>query len=183
MTIIITTAAALIILWGLFSYNKIIALKNQVSSAWSDIDVQLTRRHDLIPELVKTVKAYKDYEKETLELTTLIRSAEESHSPTQQQQLETKINNRLDKLILLQEAYPELKANSSFLQLMQALTDTEDKLQYARRYYNGSVKVYNTKLQQVPDNLIANLFRFKDAEFFELDTPEMAKAIKVDMND
>ena len=178
----ITTIILLaLVLWGLWSYNTIIALKNQVSSAWSDIDVQLTRRHDLIPQLVKTVQTYKDYEQETLELTTLLRSAENHNSPSSQEALETKINQKLDKLILLQEAYPELKANNSFLELMQALAETEDKLQYARRYYNGSVKIYNTKLQQVPDNLIANLFRFKDAEFFKLKSPEMAKAVTVDL--
>ncbi len=172
-----------IALWGLWSYNTIITLKNQVSSAWSDIDVQLTRRHDLIPQLVKTVQTYKDYEQETFELTTLLRSAEDNHSPSSQESLETQINQKLGKLILLQEAYPELKANQSFLELMQALADTEDKLQYARRYYNGSVKVYNTKLQQVPDNLIANLFRFKDAEFFEVASPDIRAAIEVKTND
>ena len=180
---ITTIILVAIVLWGLWSYNTIIALKNQVSSAWSDIDVQLTRRHDLIPRLVKTVKAYKDYEKETLELTTLLRTAENNNSPVEQSSVEQSINQKLDKLILLQEAYPELKANNSFLDLMQALADTEDKLQYARRYYNGSVKVFNTKLQQIPDNLIANLFRFQEAEFFELESPEMAKAVTVDLKD
>ena len=180
ITIIIIVAVAL---WGIWTYNTIIALKNQVSSAWSDVDVQLTRRHDLIPELVKTVQAYKDYEQETLELTTLIRNAEERHSPSSQEQLETKINKKLDKLLLLQEAYPDLKANQSFLKLMHELAETENKLQYARRYYNGSVKVYNTKLQQVPDNIITKLFHFEYAEFFELNTPDMAQAIKVDLND
>jgi LemA protein len=154
-----------------------------VSSAWSDIDVQLTRRHDLIPQLVKTVQTYKDYEQETLELTTLLRSAEDNNSPSSQENLESKINQKLDKLILLQEDYPELKASQSFIELMQALADTEDKLQYARRYYNGSVKVYNTKLQQVPDNIIANLFRFQDAEFFEVASPDIRAAIEIKTND
>ncbi|AKE52316.1 LemA family protein [Kangiella geojedonensis] len=180
ITIIILVVIAL---WALWTYNTIITLKNQVSSAWSDIDVQLTRRHDLIPQLVKTVQTYKNYEQETLELTTLLRRAEDNNSPSSQESLEAKINQKLDKLILLQEAYPELKANNSFLELMKALADTEDKLQYARRYYNGSVKVYNTKLQQVPDNLIASLFRFKEAEFFTLKSPEMAKAVTVDLKD
>lgn len=170
-------------LWGLISYNKIIGLKNQVASAWSDIDVQLKRRHDLIPKLVKTVKAYKDYEKETLELTTLLRTAESQNTPSEQESIESHINQKLEKLILLQENYPELKASHSFIELMQALTDTEDKLQYARRYYNGSVKIFNTKLQQIPDNIIASLFRFQDAEFFELDSPGKAKSIKVEIHE
>jgi LemA protein len=180
---ITTIILVAILLWGLWSYNTIIALKNQVSSAWSDIDVQLTRRHDLIPKLVKTVKAYKDYEKETLELTTLLRTAEHENSPSKQGSVEQNINQKLDKLILLQEAYPELKADGSFLELMQALADTEDKLQYARRYYNGSVKIYNTKLQQIPDSLIANLFHFKDAEFFEVASPDIRAAIEIKTND
>jgi len=180
ITIIILVVIAL---WALWTYNTIITLKNQVSSAWSDIDVQLTRRHDLIPQLVKTVQTYKNYEQETLELTTLLRRAEDNNSPSSQEALEAKINQKLDKLILLQEAYPELKANNSFLELMKALADTEDKLQYARRYYNGSVKVYNTKLQQVPDNLIASLFRFKEAEFFEVASPDIRAAIKVKTDD
>lgn len=183
MTIILYSFAALIILWALISYNRLVALKNQVKSAWSDIDVQLTRRHELIPQLAETVKAYKDYERETLELTTLIRSAETNNTPKEQSSVESLINKKLGKLLLLQESYPDLKANNSFLELMQALTDTEDKLQYARRYYNGSVKIYNTRIQQVPDNLISGLFRFKEAEFFELKSPEMGNAVKVEMND
>ena len=130
ITIIILVVIAL---WALWTYNTIITLKNQVSSAWSDIDVQLTRRHDLIPQLVKTVQTYKDYEQETLELTTLLRSAEDNNSPSLQEALEAKINQKLDKLILLQEAYPELKANNSFLELMKALADTEDKLRQPYR--------------------------------------------------
>ena len=180
ITIIILVVIAL---WALWTYNTIITLKNQVSSAWSDIAVQLTRRHDLIIGLVKTNQARKNFEHTTLELTTLLRRAEDNNSPSSQEALEAKINQKLDKLILLQEAYPELKANNSFLELMKALADTEDKLQYARRYYNGSVKVYNTKLQQVPDNLIASLFRFKEAEFFEVASPDIRAAIKVKTDD
>ncbi|GAA0197836.1 LemA family protein [Kangiella japonica] len=173
---------AAILLWGLFTYNKIIGLKNQVSSAWSDVDVQLTRRHDLIPQLVKTVKAYRDYEKETLELTTLLRSAEANISPSSQESIEKQINQKLGKLLLLQERYPELKANQSFLKLMQALAETEDKLQYARRYYNGSVKVYNIKIQQFPDSLVATIFKFQEADFFKVVSPNIRSAIKVNTN-
>ena len=179
ITIIIIAA---ILLWGLFTYNKIITLQNQVSSAWSDVDVQLTRRHDLIPQLVKTVKAYKDYEQEALELVTLLRSAETNNSPSSQESVETQINQKLGKLLLLQESYPELKANQSFLELMQALAETEDKLQYARRYYNGSVKVHNTKIQQFPDSLVAKAFKFQNAEFFKVASPDIRSAIKVNTN-
>ncbi|NVK20894.1 MAG: LemA family protein [Kangiellaceae bacterium] len=174
---------AVIIIWALLSYNSLIHLKNQVASAWSDIDVQLTRRHELIPQLVKTVQAYKDYEKETLALTTLLRSAKQNNSPKEQQSLEQKINIQLGKITLLQEAYPDLKADQSFLELMENLSDTEDKLQYARRYYNGSVKAFNTKVQQIPDNIIATLFKFSEAQFFELETSDMAKKIKVQLDD
>ncbi|PXF63003.1 LemA family protein [Kangiella spongicola] len=173
---------AAILLWALLTYNKIIGLKNQVSSAWSDIDVQLNRRHDLIPQLVKAVKAYKDYEQETLELITLLRSAETNNSPSSQESIETQINQKLDKLLLLQESYPELKANQSFLELMQELAETEDKLQYARRYYNGSVKLYNTKIQQLPDSLVAKIFKFQEAEFFKVASPNIRSAIKVNTN-
>lgn len=171
-----------ILLWGLFTYNKFVSLKNQVNSAWSDIDVQLTRRHDLIPQLMKTVKAYKDYEQETLELTTLLRNAETKNSPSAQESIETQINQKLGKLLLLQESYPELKANHSFLELIQALAETEDKLQYARRYYNGSIKVHNTKIQQFPDSLVAKMFKFQEAEFFKVASPDIRSAIKVNTN-
>ena len=181
--IITISFIAIALIWGLISYNNIIRLKNQVASAWSDIDVQLTRRHELIPQLVKTLKAYKEHEKETLELTTLLRSADNSNSPSEQSSIEQTINQKLNKLIVLQESYPELKTNQSFLELMHALTETEDKLQYARRYYNGSVKIYNTKIQQVPDNLISTLFKFEEAEFFNLESPEMALPTSVQLND
>lgn len=174
---------ALIAGWGIFAYNRLVRMRNQVGEAWSGVDVQLLRRHDLIPQLVTATQAYKDYEKETLALTTLLRSAERDNPPSTQQALEQGINDQLGKLVLLVEDYPELKADKHFLDLMQNLSDTEDKLQYARRYYNGCVRELNTRIQQVPDMLVARAFRFEEAEFFELEAVDMAKNIRVRLDD
>jgi LemA protein len=176
--LVITLVAA----WAVFAYNRLVRSRNEVEEAWSGIDVQLMRRHDLIPQLVSTTNAYKNYEKETLALNTLLRSAGQNNRPSAQETLEQGINEQLSRILVLQEDYPELKADQHFIELMQNLADTEDKLQYARRYYNGCVRVLNTRIQQIPDALIARLFNFEEAEFFELEAVEMASNVLVKLD-
>lgn len=176
-------AATLLVGWIVLMYNRLVRLRNQVGEAWSGIDVQLMRRHDLIPQLVAATNAYKNYEKETLALTTLLRSAGRDNPPSTQESLERDINEQLGKIVLLVEDYPELKADAHFIELMENLSDTEDKLQYARRYYNGCVRELNTRIQQVPDVLVARTFNFTEAEFFELEAIEMAKNVLVRIDD
>ena len=177
LSIVIAVVALFVLV--LFLYNRLVSARNQVAAAWSDIDVQLNRRHTLIPELVETVKAYRDFERQTQTLAASIRSASLSGNPAELAAQEASLNHDLRQILLLKEDYPELKADAHFLELMENLAATEDKLQYARRYYNGSVRVYNTHIQQFPDNLVARPFGFHEAEFFELESIEQAAPSQV----
>jgi LemA protein len=172
-----------LILWGVLVFNRLVRERNQVRSAWSDIDVQLTRRHDLVPRLVEAVRAYAQYERATLTAVTALRSrAEAAASLPDKARLEDEMESGLHRLIALAEAYPELKADNNFLQLQRDLVDTEDQLQYARRFYNGAVRIYNTRIQSLPDLLVAKPLAFRPAEFFAADDAEVRAAPHVELS-
>lgn len=160
----------IIIAAGIWLYNQLIRDRNQVLAAWSDIDVQLKRRHDLVPQLVTAVKAYSSYERATMEAVTELRTRSEAaeHLP-EKARLEAEIESGIHRLIVLAEDYPDLKADQNFRQLQTELTTIEDHIQYARRFYNGSVRIYNTRIQSFPHLLLARPLRFYAAEFFEVD--------------
>jgi LemA protein len=142
-----------------------------VLAAWSDIDVQLKRRSDLIPKLVAAVQAYSGYERSLLDEITRIRADSEAQKkPSDISGLESELTIKIKGLIAVAEAYPDLKADSQYLHLLQQLTDVENHIQFARRYYNGAVQQLNVRIDSFPDMLIANIFRFRRAEFFELDS-------------
>jgi LemA protein len=159
--------------WALLAYNSLISKRNQVKEAWSDIDVQLKRRHNLIPNIIETVKGYAAHESKTFESVTAARAqAISAASPEEQAKAENMLTSTLKSLFAVSEAYPDLKANANFLDLQRELSDTENKIQAARRFYNGGVRDYNTAIQQVPKNIIANMFGFKEEEFFEVENLE-----------
>ena len=161
---------AAVLVWGIFIYNRLVGDKNRVLSAWSDIDVQLKRRHDLIPKLVDAVKGYAAYESATLAEVTELRSrSEQSGNIAEIGGVETQLAGRFRHLVALAEDYPDLKADDAFLALQKDLTDVENTIQYARRYYNGAVRMLNTRIDSFPDTLVARMFRFISADYFELD--------------
>ncbi len=154
--------------WAVFAFNRLVHLRNQVRNAWADIDVQLTRRHDLVPQLVAAVKGYTGHERGVLQAVTELRTkAVALSSPARLGDVESELEQALVQLFALKEAYPDLKANESFLQLQRDLVEVEDHLQYARRFYNGAVRDYNTNVQRVPDMLIARSFGFSEGEFYQ----------------
>lgn len=165
-------------------YNGLIKLKNRVDEAWSDIDVQLKRRYDLIPNLVETVKGYAAHEKETLDRVIQARNsamqAHDSGDMAAKLQAENALSSTLKSIFALSEAYPDLKANQNFLELQRELTDTEDKIQASRRFYNGNVRDFNTKLQVFPTNLIGKMLGFADRKFFEITDQKEKEAVKVE---
>jgi LemA protein len=160
--------AALLLVAVVVLYNRLVRSRNRVSTAWSDIDVQLQRRHDLVPQLVKAVDAYAKYEKATLEAVTALRAeAMRVVDVNARGVAEQALSEGVSRLLALAESYPDLKANENFLKLQGELVETENYLQFARRYYNGSVRDYNTLTETVPSNLVAGLFRFEPREFFQ----------------
>ncbi|PIP26275.1 MAG: hypothetical protein CO140_03320 [Candidatus Moranbacteria bacterium CG_4_9_14_3_um_filter_40_7] len=157
-----------LLLWAVTIYNGLIRLKNRVDEAWSDIDVQLKRRYNLIPNLVNTVKGYAAHEKEVFEKVTEARSRAMSANSTEDKaQAENMLSNTLKSLFAVAESYPDLKANQNFLELQRELTDTEDKIQAARRFYNGNVRDFNIKIEIFPNNLFAGILNFTKRQFFE----------------
>jgi LemA protein len=173
MAWILLIILAVVILAIVLMYNGLIRLKNRVDEAWSDIDVQLKRRHDLIPNLVNTVKGYAAHEKEVFEKVTEARSrAMGAGSAADKAEAENILSNTLKSLFAVAEAYPDLKANQNFLELQRELTDTEDKIQAARRFYNGNVRDFNTKIQVFPTNILAGMLGFKEREFFQAEEGE-----------
>jgi len=149
-------------------YNGLVALKNKVEAAWAQIDVQLTRRSELIPNLVETVKGYASHEKETLDAVISARNMAQSASgPQEAAAADNVLTGALKSVFALAEAYPDLKANENFLNLQETLTGTEDKIAYARQFYNDTVNRYNTKIQSLPSNIIAGMFKFTEREYFE----------------
>lgn len=170
---VILALIVLIILWMIGAYNGFIKLRNRKDEAWSDIDVQLKRRYDLIPNLINTVKGYADHEKGTFEKVTEARTkAMNAESVAEHAQAENMLTGALKSLFAVSENYPELKANENFLELQRELSDTENKIQAARRFYNTNVRDWNTSVESFPNNVLANIFSFKIAEFFELDEAE-----------
>jgi LemA protein len=165
---VILGIVVLVVLWAVAVYNGLIRLKNRVDEAWSDIDVQLKRRYDLIPNLVNTVKGYASHEKEVFEKVTEARTrAMGAQSAGDKAQAENALSQTLKSLFAVAEAYPDLKANQNFLELQRELTDTEDKIQASRRFYNGNVRDFNTKIQVFPNNVFAGMLGFSAREFFE----------------
>jgi LemA protein len=153
--------------WGIWIFNRLVRLRNRVRAAWSDIDVQLTRRHDLIPMLVEAVRGYAAHEQSLFQTVTALRTrAIGTQSPAELATLEAALEQSLGRLILLNEAYPDLKASENFLRLQRDLVDVEEHLQYARRFYNGAVRELNDGIQKVPDLLVARLFAFAPAEYY-----------------
>lgn len=172
---IIIIAIAAIVLWFIAVYNGLIRLRNQTKEAWADIDVQLKRRYDLIPNLVETVKGYATHERELFEKVSAARSAAMGASGVAEKgQAENALAGTLKSLFAVAEAYPDLKANQNFLKLQDELSDTENKIQAARRFYNGNVRDFNTKIQVFPNNMIAGMLGFKEFEFFELGEGDQA---------
>lgn len=156
-----------LLIWGIWIYNRLVKLRNRVATAWSDIDVQLTRRHDLVPNLVEIVAAYTDHERETLVQVTRLRSeAIDTQSPARLGAIENELEQLLSRLMLLKEDYPDLKASDNYAQLTDKLVEVEDHLVYARRYYNGAVRDLNTAIGQFPDLLVARPLNFTEAEFY-----------------
>ncbi|MHA1154055.1 MAG: LemA family protein [Alphaproteobacteria bacterium] len=163
-------------LYAIVIYNGLVSLKTRVSEAWSDIEVQMKVRYNLIPNLIETVKGYMDHERETLESVTRLRGAAMASQgePGEQAQSENLLTGALKSLFALAENYPELKADRGFLDLQDDLAEVEDRIQAARRYYNGSVRNLNIKIEQFPSNLVARGFDFVQATFFELDEADAA---------
>lgn len=168
-TFIILAIVVIAALWIIAAYNGLVTLKNRAKEAWSDIDVQLKRRYDLIPNLVETVKGYAVHEKEVFEKVTQARSAAISAQGMQQKaEAENQLSNTLKSLFAVAESYPDLKASNNFLELQRELSDTENKIQAARRFYNTNVRDLNIKIESFPSNVIANMFSFKEMELFEV---------------
>lgn len=179
MLILLIVIALLVILF-IAIYNGLVRLKVQCDNAWSDIDVQLKRRHDLIPNVVETVKGYAAHEKDTLEGVVAARNrAMSAQGPAEKAGAETALTAALRQVFALAEAYPQLRAVESFTQLQQTLNQIEDALQNARRYYNAVVRDFNTKISQFPSNAVAGMFNFKPREFFEISAPAEREVPKV----
>jgi len=168
IAIILIALVVLAVIVFIVMYNGLVRLRNRIDNAWSQIDVQLQRRHDLVPNLVETVKGYAAHERETLEAVVNARNvAVQAQGPAAQGQAENMLTGALRQLFALSEAYPDLKANQNFLSLQEELTTTEDRVAYARQFYNDSVLKYNNKIQTIPSNVIAGMFNFQEREYFE----------------
>jgi LemA protein len=179
-TTIVLIIAGVIVLWLVFAFNGLVRRKNRVAEAWSDIEVQLKRRYDLIPNLVETVKGYATHEKTVFEDVTKARTAAMgAQDPKAKLQANDALSGALKSLFAVAENYPQLKASDNFSKLQDELTDTEDKIQAARRFYNGNVRDFNTAIQVFPTNLIAGAFGFKPQEMFDVDAPAEREAVQV----
>ncbi len=172
----------ILLIFFIVTYNGLIRLRNQVRNAWAQIDVQLKRRHDLIPNLVETVKGYKIHERETLEAVTKARNLAQSLASGDvgaRSKAEGELSSALARLLAVAERYPDLKANQNFLALQEELTSTENKISFSRQYYNDSVLNLNNKAQMFPSNIVASMTGFKLGEFFEVTVAEEKEAPKV----
>jgi LemA protein len=169
-TIILLIAVIFLAVFAVSIYNSLIGLRNQVKNAWSQIDVQLKRRHDLIPNLIETVKGYMNHERATLENITNARSkAVSAQGVSEKAQAEAQLTEAIGKFNLVVENYPDLKANQNFLALQEELTSTENKISFSRQNYNDQVLFFNNKIQMFPSNIVANMFGFKEEVFFEVE--------------
>lgn len=181
MTMTAIALLAIAAIWAVLAFNRLVRLRNQTRTAWADIDVQLQRRHDLVPQLVTVVQGYAAHERATLEAATELRAqAQAAHGAARQGAAEASLEQALGRLIALREAYPDLKANENFAQLSSALVTVEEHLQYARRFYNGAVRDYNDTTQRFPALLVARGFGFDAAEFFQAEGDSRA-APKLEM--
>ena len=164
-------------------YNGLVSARQKVENAWSQIDVQLQRRFDLIPNLVESVKGYMEHEKTVLEQVTSLRSSWASaNSVAEKATLDNQLSDALKTIMAVAENYPDLKANQNFSELQEELRNTENKISFSRQFYNDTVTMYNTKLEVVPSNIIASMFKFKPKELFEVENEEVKKNVKVDFN-
>jgi LemA protein len=180
LSVIVIIVASLMIISAIVIYNKLVRLRYTVKSSWSDVDVQLKKRYDLVPNLVETVKGYAAHERSLFERVTQARTmAMKANSPADAGKAENMMRDAIKSLFAVAEAYPDLKANANFLQLQSQLQALEDNIESARRYYNAVVRDYNTLIESFPSNLIASTFNFKQEEFFELEAPEERKPVKV----
>jgi len=178
--LIIVGVIVLILLIFIGYYNSLVKLRNQVKNAWSQIDVQLKRRHDLIPNLIETVKGYMTHERETLENITAARSkAVGAESVKDKAQAESQLSAAMGKFNLVVENYPDLKANQNFLALQEELTATENKISFSRQNYNDQVLFFNNKIEIFPSNIVAGMFAFKQADFFEIEDAKEKEVPKV----
>ena len=170
---IIIAVLVLLVIWYFSTYNSLISLRNRKDDQFSQIDVQLKRRADLIPNLVETVKGYAKHESKTLEDVIKARNTyTTAHTVDEKVKASGEITNALNKLFALSEAYPDLKANTNFMPLQNDLKDTEDKISMARQFYNDTVLTYNNKVERIPSNIVANISGFKKGEFFQIDQKE-----------
>ena len=185
LSTILLIALAAVVLWLIFTYNGLVTLRNRVKEAWSDIDVQLKRRHDLIPNLVESVKGYLKHERELLENVTKNRvqamEARASGNTAALGQAEGMLGSMLSGLRVAVEAYPDLKANTNVAQLMDELSDTENKLSASRRFYNGQTRDFNTKLEVFPTNMIGGMLKFTKFDFFEITDAAERANVKVQL--
>ena len=169
-----------LIVWIIVMYNGLVALRNQVKNAWSQIDVQLKRRHDLIPNLVETARGYMSHERDTLENVTKARNlAVNANGVGDQAKAENQLTQAMSQFYVVMENYPDLKANENFLSLQEELTSTENKISFARQYYNDETMRFNTQIEQFPSNIVAGMFNFTQAEFFEIEVAEERAVPKV----
>jgi LemA protein len=181
--IIILVVLAAIVAWVVGMYNGLVQGRNRVRNAWSQIDVQLQRRFDLLPNLVETVKGYMKHEEDTLTKVTELRTSWANATTVEQKvELDNQLSGALKTIMAVSENYPDLKANQNFSELQEELRNTENKITYSRQFYNDSVTMYNTKLEVIPTNIIAGIFGFKPEELFKVDSDEARKSVKVDFN-
>jgi len=179
---VIIGIVVVLVLWFVFIFNGLVRLRNQVKNAWAQIDVQLKRRHDLIPNLVETVKGYKDFERATLEAVTKARNVAQQaigQGVGAQAKAEGELSGALSRLLAVVERYPDLKANQNFLALQEQLTSTENKISFSRQFYNDSVLNYNNKTQMFPSNIVAGMTGFKQGEFFKVEEAAEREVPKV----
>lgn len=177
--IIILVVVVVILLWGVATYNKLISLRMNVKEGFSTIDIFLKKRYDLIPNIVETVKGYANHEKETLQNVIAARGNAISSTPEQKAKYEGELSNALSKLLMISENYPDLKADTQFINLQKELQNIESEIEKSRRYYNGTVKNLNKAIQSVPSCIIASMFKFKEEPFFELENAEERKNVQV----
>ncbi len=178
---IILAIIAVVVILVIGLYNSLVQAKIKVDNAWSQIDVQLQRRFDLIPNFIETVKGYMTHEKETFEKIAEIRTSwTNTQSVSEKANLDNQLSNALKTIMAVSESYPELKANQNFSELSEELRNTENKISFSRQFYNDSVTIYNTKLQVFPSNIIAGIFNFKERDLFKAESEEARKNVKVD---
>jgi len=181
--IVIAVVVILVVVALIVSYNRFQTQKNLITESWKQIDVELQRRFDLIPNLIETVRGYAKHEQSLIEAVTRARTNADQHrtdGPADRQEPEQQLGRAVTGLIAVAENYPDLKASANFLELQKELAHTEDRIAAGRRFYNGNVRAYNTRIQTVPSNLVASMFSFTPAEYFEIEDPEARQPIHVE---